>query len=236
MGKTSIYSLLFLVLLYSVSAATITGTIYDIELNEVDNAIVEVNTTPTQRVVSTNGTYSLDIPLGTYEITAKYRPDQVFLFITKEPLIVKEEGRYNLDLFVFPDLTEEDKFLNDTEENFEVIEEKEPKGVAYFTMIVVLVAALIALLKLIFAEKKQEKKKAGKKQKPMAEKEVVVEDEDLAHVMKIIKRNGGRATQKDIRKEMPLSEAKISLMIAELEEKGLVKKIKKGRGNIIILR
>jgi uncharacterized membrane protein len=44
-----------------------------------------------------------------------------------------------------------------------------------------------------------------------------------------------RITQKDIRKEVPLSEAKISLIIAELEAKGIIRKVKKGRGNIIFL-
>jgi len=55
-------------------------------------------------------------------------------------------------------------------------------------------------------------------------------------LIKIIKREGGRTTQKYIRKQIPLSEAKISLMIAELEHKGIIEKIKKGRGNIIILK
>ena len=59
---------------------------------------------------------------------------------------------------------------------------------------------------------------------------------DLDALIKIIKQEGGRATQKDIRKNMPLSEAKISLMIAELQHKGTIEKIKKGRGNIIILK
>ena len=44
---------------------------------------------------------------------------------------------------------------------------------------------------------------------------------------------GGRTTQKEICKELPYSEAKISLMITELEQKQMVKRIKKGRGNII---
>ena len=58
----------------------------------------------------------------------------------------------------------------------------------------------------------------------------------MEHLIKIIKREGGRTTQKYIRKQIPLSEAKISLMIAELEHKGIIEKIKKGRGNIIILK
>ena len=62
------------------------------------------------------------------------------------------------------------------------------------------------------------------------------EGNDLEDIIKIIKIEGGRTTQKHIRKQIPLSEAKISLMIDELEHKGIIEKIKKGRGNIIILK
>ena len=42
---------------------------------------------------------------------------------------------------------------------------------------------------------------------------------------------------KELRKEMLyLSEAKVSLIVTELEHKGLVEKIKKGRGNVLILK
>ena len=58
---------------------------------------------------------------------------------------------------------------------------------------------------------------------------------DTEIILEILEKEGGRATQKEIRKHIPLSEAKISLMIAELEHQGKVKKVKKGRGNIIIL-
>ena len=61
------------------------------------------------------------------------------------------------------------------------------------------------------------------------------EDKDTDKILLILKKHGGRATQKDIRKEIPLSEAKISLMIAELEADGKIRKIKKGRGNILVL-
>ena len=62
------------------------------------------------------------------------------------------------------------------------------------------------------------------------------EDNDIGQIINLIKQEGGRTTQKDIRKQIPLSEAKISLMLAELEHKGIIEKIKKGRGNIIILK
>ena len=60
--------------------------------------------------------------------------------------------------------------------------------------------------------------------------------QELQQVIEFIKTQEGRTTQKDIRKQFPLSEAKISLMIADLENRKIVEKIKKGRGNIIILK
>ena len=51
-----------------------------------------------------------------------------------------------------------------------------------------------------------------------------------------IKKQGGRTTQKEIRKNFPMSEAKISLIITELEHRGKIEKIKRGRSNIIILK
>lgn len=76
------------------------------------------------------------------------------------------------------------------------------------------------------------------KKKKIAEKQSISEESQenyLEEVLKIIEEEDGRTTQKEIRKKIPLSEAKISLLIAELEHKGKIKKIKKGRGNIIIL-
>jgi uncharacterized membrane protein len=58
-------------------------------------------------------------------------------------------------------------------------------------------------------------------------------DDSAIAVLEIIKKEK-RITQKDIRKQLPDSEAKISLVISEFEAQGIIKKIKKGRGNIII--
>ena len=59
--------------------------------------------------------------------------------------------------------------------------------------------------------------------------------EDLKSVVGIIQEEGGRITQKELRKKLPYSEAKVSLMVADLEGRGMVRKIKKGRGNIITM-
>ena len=56
---------------------------------------------------------------------------------------------------------------------------------------------------------------------------------DLQEVMDIIKASGGRVTQKELRSKLKYSEAKVSLMVSDLEQRGLIEKFKQGRGNII---
>ena len=57
--------------------------------------------------------------------------------------------------------------------------------------------------------------------------------DDLKEIMDLIRANGNRITQRELRKKSPYSESKVSLMLSDLEERGLVEKFKKGRGNII---
>lgn len=59
---------------------------------------------------------------------------------------------------------------------------------------------------------------------------------DLQEVMDIIRGQGGRITQKDLRSKLKYSEGKVSLMLADLERRELIEKFKRGRGNVIILR
>lgn len=57
--------------------------------------------------------------------------------------------------------------------------------------------------------------------------------DDLKEIMDLIRSNGNRITQRELRKKSPYSESKVSLMLSDLEERGLVEKFKRGRGNII---
>lgn len=59
---------------------------------------------------------------------------------------------------------------------------------------------------------------------------------DLQEIMDIIRGQGGRITQKDLRSKLKYSEGKVSLMLADLERRELVEKFKRGRGNVVILR
>ncbi|HIH74066.1 MAG TPA: hypothetical protein HA306_01905 [Methanosarcina sp.] len=59
---------------------------------------------------------------------------------------------------------------------------------------------------------------------------------DLQEIMDIIRGQGGRITQKDLRSKLKYSEGKVSLMLADLERRELIEKFKRGRGNVVILR
>lgn len=58
---------------------------------------------------------------------------------------------------------------------------------------------------------------------------------DLREVLDVIRGHRGRITQKDLRSRLEYSEVKVSLMLSDLEKRGLIKKFKHGRENIVIL-
>ena len=58
---------------------------------------------------------------------------------------------------------------------------------------------------------------------------------DLLEVMDVIRGHKGRITQKDLRSRLGYSEVKVSLLLSEMEKRGLIKKLKNGRENIVIL-
>jgi uncharacterized membrane protein len=57
--------------------------------------------------------------------------------------------------------------------------------------------------------------------------------DDLRELLDLIRNSGNRITQRELRKKSPYSESKVSLMLSDLEERGLIEKFKRGRGNII---
>ena len=58
-------------------------------------------------------------------------------------------------------------------------------------------------------------------------------DEDAKQVLSSLDSFEGRATQKEIRKMLGFSDAKLSLILTELENLGYIKKFKRGRANIV---
>jgi len=214
-------ALLIVLLVNPVNAATIKGTVYNEDLSIQKNSIVEINTSPSQKIIAREGTYSFEVAIGEYTLKAKYLKNNEIFSSFEEKISIKDNGIYNLDLILFPIPTEpisENEVITDNSQN-----NKKTIFIAFILLIL-----LGATIFLIF------KNKSLKDKSKKIEKTEDLED-DLKKVINIIKSHGNRTTQKEIRKELGLSEAKTSLMIADLESQNKIRKIKKGRGNIIIL-
>jgi len=229
-NKILIWLIAFLFLANFASAATIYGTVYDLSLNKVNNARVEISSVPKQFMVAQNGTYSFNVPNGAYIINAQKIQKGTIISSVQENITIKQSGIYVLDLILFPDIEEGVEDVN-----IDINGIPESNNNAFAAAIIIIIFLIAALTYFIYRKINQ------KKELPMGGKEEhkqgnIIEGEEIDEIIKLLKKEGGRATQKEIRKEIPLSEAKISLMIAELEHKGIVEKIKKGRGNIIILK
>ena len=228
--KSLFLAIMLILLTVSAAGAIIKGTIFDMSLEEMKDSIVEINTAPKQMIVAKDGTYSFNVPEGNYTITARNK-DQA----AEENITISSNGEFTLDMILMPQLEEEtldqelipEDELQDYETYLQEIE-GEKSNTKLFGRIIFLVLLLILIGGIIFHIKRK------KRDKRRASRTVIVEDAEKA--IAYLKKQGGRALQKDIRKNLAVSEAKASLLVDELVAKGRVEKIKKGRGNIIILK
>lgn len=215
-------TLLFAVLMLSslVYAANVHGTVYDMLLEPQKNVLIEINSIPKQELVSKNGDYNFELPKGEYEIIARYTENGRLLSSASENISIIDDGSYVLDLILIESTDEEFDLLDNPQIDIDTGEDSGNWWIYLILAVVLVIAAAISLLYL--------------KHKPVIKDEP--QKEDLNELIKIIKAEGGRINQRDLRKKLNLSEAKVSLMVAELENSNKIKKIKQGRGNIIILQ
>ncbi len=243
----------FLVSINFCQAAIIKGEIYDPDLNKItDRVEIWVDSYPRQYMVSTDGTYSFFLLVGDYTINAKYEERGRIKYEAEEKIVIRDQGEFIYDIVMYAAVDEEEGMFNETTTRTPLFENQ---GILLFIIIGFVFLVSISLIVFVLNKRKKkqdnfikidttkpddlgyeqpkEEQTKGDEIKKEIEKEI---PENLDGVLKVIKQSGGRTTQKDIRKKIPLSEAKISLMITELEHKGIVERIKKGRGNIIILK
>jgi len=359
--------------------ATVHGGVYESDTFEpLANAMVEVNSTPSQSMVAKIGVYSFELAPGDYSITAKYYQNGTLLYSGGEIVNIKEEGSYVKDLLLFPIYSEalmDSSAINDSESTTNTINnsnsasktegsEIDSSIVNFLLIAFVLMILLTGGYQFSRKHKKEEKgtfqeSKTGHLavsssspvnipeisertqnkstepekwqitqanseesvsiNKPAAEldsrivitgqaaepeskisvkevegpepkipdmasaerkEEYLEQDEELAgpeedneiialekaednleleipaqeaeapaapkkklplpsdlqEVMDIIRGQGGRITQKDLRSKLRYSEGKVSLMLADLERRELIEKFKRGRGNVIIVK
>jgi len=180
MRKIVLLGLVLLIIISTVSASKIHGTVYDISLNKVENVIVSINTNPMQRFVAKNGSYFFEVSNGDYEIVANYEDEK-----TIELISVKDEGTYILDLFVYPEI------VDDMIEDIEIISPYEKKQSYFMYLIPVILLMFLFLIITIrmnlFIKQKETKS------------DLDLINQDLIKLLKFIKKNGGRVTQKELR-------------------------------------
>lgn len=223
-----------------ISAATLSGNIYDMALQKEYDIVVEIDTVPNQLMVSKDGYYSFNVNPGNYTLHAYTSTSE-----TREYIAVSDEGEYVLDLVLEdnipasldgisladPDIVVSSSLPADVNKNAILL-------AVLITLFIVLIIALSVFF-LVFRKKKHSNTNMREASgKPMLDHEKAsAETEDVdgyeQKILLMIKKEK-RTTQKDVRKEIPLSEAKISLILTDLEDKGKIRKIKKGRGNVLI--
>jgi len=234
------FSLLFLLvvsMLGLASAARIYGNIFDSDFKLAQGALVRINTTPEQKIIS-QGNYSFDVPLGVYTLEALYK-QQGILYSDSELIKVNTEGDYRIDLVLFE--SDEEIFINDSELN-EILDiismlPEEKKTNRIWIIAIVFIALVLALAFLFYKLKKRKKqiKKKSKAKKAKEKRQELLKSPDKfkKEVISILEKER-RILQKDLRKKLNVSEAKLSLLVSELEGEGKVKRIKRGRGNILV--
>ena len=85
------------------STATIHGAVYKMDTFEpLDNAVIEVNSTPTQYMVAKNGHYSVELLPGNYTITARYYENNTLIYAAVATINIETGGDYVYDLLLPP--------------------------------------------------------------------------------------------------------------------------------------
>lgn len=239
-SKLLIAFLFMFVLISSAQASTVHGSIYtwsDFD-KPLKNAIVEINSVPVQSKISTDGTYSFDnLPPGNYTIYAKFYRNNILEYSAQENVpIVESDGNFNIDLLLFPPTDSEIEYLGDMNLTADIDIKNDTPFDTYLIPGVLLI--ILGIVLFIFLVRK--KNKISSEQVPVQQPEKIPRTpekempEDLQDLYALIMKKGGRVTQKELRGDMKCSEAKVSLMLDDLEDRGYIKKIKKGRSNIII--
>ncbi len=246
--KIGAWLAVFVILMPFVLGATIHGKVFDYNFAIAKNSVVRINTIPEQIVVAVDGAYSFNVPIGKYTLSAELK-DEIdrIIYSMDDDISVVSDGDYVRDLIMFPndDLDELDLENNVTTpslpDNMKVSSQKTILLITGLILVIIFALIYCAAFKKckwkarLFPKEKESKVAIAETSETKAAQAVPVAEEtdDFAELTDFIRKNK-RVTQKDIRKQFPMSEAKISLMLTDLESQGKIRKIKKGRGNVVV--
>lgn len=209
------------ILLPGVDAATVYGAIYDSQMNPVTKTVVHINSSPPQRHISRYGGYSFIVGEGEYEITAELTYNNITRTIASQRITIDQDGEYRIDLFVSDDISFEQPLEQET-------------GYWWWWIGIILVGGIgMWGLGIWYAQRFK-----GNSTET-SQSVVVSESEPITHPLKakilsILDKHQGKVSQRDIRKELRYSQAKISMVLTEMEQDNTITRIKSGRSNTII--
>jgi uncharacterized membrane protein len=225
-------------------AAIVNGSVYEWSDFEkpLKNVIIEVeeNSTRVQYKILPTGEYNFDLPPGNYTIRVKYYRNNILELIGEDKIQIDNADEYrSFDLLLFPPTDTEYEYLGDINLTEDINTRSETNYYTYIALFLI----MLLLVSIIFYRSRRHKSSTGEitvNEPSSAPAPIIVENKhielpsDLHELYSQIQKMGGRATQKELRDKVAYSEAKVSLMLDDLENRGLIKKIKKGRSNIII--
>ena len=132
-------------------AATVHGNVYEwYSFEPLNNAVIEVNSTPEQYFVAVDAVYSFNLPPGNYLVKASYFEGNTIVYAAEETFKITENGDYVVDLLLFPvyeeellDQSEFEEFDKDFEEA-ELVSEESSRNSTYALILLALCALLLA--------------------------------------------------------------------------------------------
>lgn len=214
--KVAFIILLYLTLCFS---TTLYGEIYNGETFDQSNstALKFIGPTSTQGVFS--GNYSIELPEGRYIIYAYGKYENQTIRATENITVAGQIMEF--DFVLFSSDFDGEYGLN--------IEENTPTNPYQWNDLLNILLFIVIVITVGFCIWTYMKPR-NKKVEELSNGSI---DGDCSKVLRILKENEGRMIQKEIREILNFSESKMSLIITELEVGGLIKRIKKGRENII---
>lgn len=225
--------LAFFMLFAALHAANLSGSVYSMDsFDAVRGVVVKAEGLSTYQTFSMDGTYEMDIPPGEYTVKAFYYVEGNLEGYAEDNITLGEGGA-SYDFVLFAPDEFEGVVGFDLPAMNEDIPESKPD---YWTLLILAGFVLVAVrIFLFFMGKKPEEKGAEREEEKLpAEKKEL--DEEEKKVLEILRNSEGMRNQKELREIMKCTEAKMSLLISGLEAQGYVKRIKKGRENIVKLK
>ncbi|MDP2718150.1 MAG: hypothetical protein Q8P02_05375 [Candidatus Micrarchaeota archaeon] len=218
--------LVFVALCAAVTAATLYGTVYDEDYFPT-KAQVTLNSTPPQVAVSANGSYAFELANGDYVLNAAWGNHTA-----QKNVSIVQNGQYRIDVILLPQDPASDPTLGDILDDgigAALLDEASPSGIAVWLAVLGVAILGVAAWHL----RKQPQPPLGPAASPQKDAPAPLTDAEKT-VLSTLDTFNGRASQKELRKALSQwSEAKVSMELTELQDKGLIRKIKRGRGNII---